>query len=1352
MSLFSSQEPEGFTRRVILNTDSISETVDPTQDFYRMPASIAQQRIWSTRDVHGSAWNVAVRFELRGQLDISAFQKAVQLLMVNHEILRTSFVEEEGTTEQVIQPVAEVAVKAFDLSQLSAASREEELDCISKQHAREPFDLGSLPLLRVGLVKLDSEHHVLLLTLHHAICDGWSVGLVAAELMKFYGGIVEGIRGDQPQPLQYADYAVWHADRRSSEEYLSQEAFWRHYLLEGRSRSPIAKSITDHGLENEIVSTLLPVSVTDAIGAVARKNGTTFFHMVLSAFAIARAAGKPGSSLVIGVPVSGRSSAELESVVGTFVNYLPCRISISAQQEVSDLIQKTATEFTELLGHSEYRFEDMLAWSKDQQTYFDEVFICQRDFVRLVVAGGVELTALPSVSPGALFGITFFLVEREAGWRASCEVDPKRYNVEDARRLVNCFAAILESISRNPNQTIGEISGQFQEGALFPAGGGELQTQTAAVTEAATGKSFVELPASEAQMRYWLLDQSDAGDSTFHLRMRLLLEGELNVECLLRAFDYLVRRHETLRTTFAMEGEGLHQRVHEPFLPYSFEHISSAATGQHDSDVQRLLTTEDTWTFNLETGPLLRVLLIDIGEHEWILSITMAHLIGDGWSCGVLLRDFEATYAAYVAGREPNLSEIGIQYGDFAVHEQSWLQGPEAEIRAAFWRTRLNGKLPTLDLPADVETGQTTKRHGKVASVEFDPSLAAAVRILARRLDTTPFIVYGAIFQALLYRYSGQKDIVFSTPLASRTEESAQAIGPFSVPILLRSQVEQGWSPRQFVEALRDLAMDTFENSLPFDRYAELIALDIRRGRHALNQICFFYQKAFVDASETAGLKVQPLPMTVTGAGFEWQLAVIERTDRVVAEFQYDADLYSAESIEYALKHYQQLMKQCISDTGMPVDSMPLATPAEVRLAKEGKPMLPISRRALGLDMPSLNIENTASEIAADVLPESEQDVRMARVWERVFKRNNLSIHADFFDLGGHSLTLARLQSLIQKEYGVRIGAADIFVAPTISSLAARMASQGHHASSHSRLIPIRATGSQTPLFLISQSMVFRRMAERLGPDQPVFTIQMEDEDVRQIGAKARFEQIAAFYVEIIRQARPHGPYRIGGWCMSGWIAYEIAQQLKNLGETVELLLVVDAWAPGYWRDMIGRRRLFAKGSYYWSRFRLHTRTLSPMSNVERFQFFTERLRLWRAALARQLFSSLSVAGVQVDVKMEEQTTYVDQVVFAASRKYKAKPWTGRTIFFRSSEQPAGRFLADDMGWSDLLQSDVVITTLPGDHRRIFDDPGAGILAEKILEILSPGLSPNSDMQLNSRQTKTVVGYQGSNSCAIVTR
>jgi thioesterase domain-containing protein len=185
---------------------------------------------------------------------------------------------------------------------------------------------------------------------------------------------------------------------------------------------------------------------------------------------------------------------------------------------------------------------------------------------------------------------------------------------------------------------------------------------------------------------------------------------------------------------------------------------------------------------------------------------------------------------------------------------------------------------------------------------------------------------------------------------------------------------------------------------------------------------------------------------------------------------------------------------------------------------------------------------------------------------------------------------------------------------------------------------------------------------------------------------------------------------------------------------------------------MQGATRLLAKTSYYWSRLRLHARTLWSMTHSERFGFLSERFRLCRASLSRRLASSLSTAGLSVSVRLEEQTTLVEQVIFSASRRYRAQPYPGTTLFFRSSEQPTGEFLAEDMGWGKLVGSSVEIATLPGDHRKIFDDPGAQILAEKIAGVFLPDAA-SARVAVRDRGMKSSVGnYSGPSSCAAFTR
>jgi thioesterase domain-containing protein len=499
------------------------------------------------------------------------------------------------------------------------------------------------------------------------------------------------------------------------------------------------------------------------------------------------------------------------------------------------------------------------------------------------------------------------------------------------------------------------------------------------------------------------------------------------------------------------------------------------------------------------------------------------------------------------------------------------------------------------------------------------------------------------------------------------------------------------------------------------------------------------------------GTKFTPLATAVTGAAFEWQLAVIERADNeITAELQYDASRYSSETIRTALRHYERLLSEALFYLDMPVSNISLATSEEITVAAERpSQLLPISKRALGIDMPrqiEAVAENTR-ELAA-VSPRNDEEILMANLWQQAFRRDAaISVHANFFDLGGHSLILARLQGLCHKTLGKRIYAADLFAAPTIALLSARLNGTDATVSAiNRRLIPLQPNGIQPPLFLISQSMVFRRVAECLGSDQPVLTVQLEDEALQ---GTETFEEFARFYVNTIREYRPHGPYRIGGWCAAALVAYEVAQQLRALGETVEMLMLVDAWAPGYWRDMPARRKFFSKANYYWARFQLHRQTLATLSSSERSAFFRERARLFRASITRQMGSISFLRRDSEPLGAEDEMTLVDQVQYAASLKYHAHPWSGKALLFRSAEQPRGKFLPEDMGWGQMLTEKPELTNLPGDHRRIFEDPGAQVIAAAVQTFLSgkpAGAQVSSPAKFHSTHEEVIA----KESCALL--
>lgn len=1307
-----------------------------TETAYEIPASEAQRFVVLHSEQKPSAWNVAVRFRLHGFLEAADLETAINRVVDQHEILRTCFADVGGVIEQRIADSCFVPLAYFDVSAQGPESILAQVDLISVQEARRPFDLHSLPLMRAGLISTAPDEHILLLTMHHAICDGWSVGILAADIMRAYAAVCAGnpFRRDEAA-LQYADYAVTQNDYADTAEYRAHADFWKHEIASLAKQPAVqVQPPSNAGDEASIHSRLLPLDLTHAIEALARREQLTFFEVVLSAFALSRMLTTGRAQATFATPVSGRNSSETEAMVGSFVNYLPVHIAGNPATPLAAFRRSVADTVQQLQAHADYRTEELIADnSVSLAPFFDHVFICQRDFVSTVSGGGVELSAIPSVSPGALHAMTFFLVERADGWRASCEVDGSAHTSADACAVMDTFGQTLQAFIEQPDATVASILGPSH--------------QPAVASHPATTEVF-DLPSSEAQQRYWMLQQVQSDSSTLHLRIRLRIHGVFHAETARRALQLLVDRHETLRTTLIADGDNLFQRVHPIAAEPDFEVNDVSDRELHAAAVAaaEMLHREDTWQFDPERQSWLRALVLVLNPSETILAITLPHTLADGWSCGILLREFYASYDGLSRGVTPAFEALPVQYADAVVHEQQWLDNGAMQKRLDWWTGHLPAALAPASIPADKDN--TAPAESGVAVFTLDPMMVAAVKQFAQDHSVTLFSAYGAALLGLLTRYTHQHSLSLVTPFANRNSETENTIGPFATPVLVHSAIPRDASFQDILNSFQQDAMASFENAISLERCIELTSLHSRLGRHAANQISFFYQNAFVAQTLADEFSATPMPAAATGAAFEWQFAVIDYGSDVRIEFLYDARLWSAASIRLCVEHYQRLLGECIFHPEMPIARIEIATEDERALEYSPERLLPISRRALNLTESA--IDTASAPRVAPVAPRTDLERTLVSVWRQVFRSDTIGIQDDFFDLGGHSLILARIQAQLKRATGHRIVAADIFAAPTIAQLASRIDADGER-QHQSRIFALQPAGSQPPLFLISQSMVFRCMVQWLHPDQPVYTVVMEEEDLRS-APRTTFEEIAAQYVSLIRSACPFGPYRLGGWCVSSWLAYEIAQQLRAAGDQVDLLLLVDGWAPGYWRRLGILRRMAAKSNYYRTRIVRHARALATATFPQRLAFLKQKWTLVQVATSQQLASLFYSAGVKAQVKVEEQLTLVDQLVFAASRHYTPQPYKFPALVFRSMEQPRGRLLPYDLGWGELLECPVDTIQLPGDHQEIFDDPGAQILAQHISDFLhlppadsANPAGPGSSQDVASRGKR----QQQPNSCAL---
>ncbi|HEY6190004.1 MAG TPA: amino acid adenylation domain-containing protein, partial [Pyrinomonadaceae bacterium] len=354
------------------------------------------------------------------------------------------------------------------------------------------------------------------------------------------------------------------------------------------------------------------------------------------------------------------------------------------------------------------------------------------------------------------------------------------------------------------------------------------------------------LPLSFGQQRLWFLDQLEPGNPAYLMPAALRLDGKLKVSTLEQAFSEIVRRHESLRTNFALV-DGQPVQIIAPAQPVtlSITDLSQLATDEREAEARRLAGAEAQRPFDLSAGPLLRVSLLKLAEDEHILLFTMHHIISDGWSIGVLVKEVTTLYEAFSAGQSSSLPELPIQYADFAHWQREWLQGEVLDAQLSYWREQL-ADAPVLQLPTDRPRPAVQSYRGAHHSVRLDAALTDELKRISRQEGVTLFMLLLAAFQTLLSRYSGQEDIVVGSPIANRTRAEVEGlIGFFVNTLVLRTRLEGRPSFREVLGRVREAALGAYAHQdVPFEMLVEELEPERDMSRTPLFQVMFVLQNA----------------------------------------------------------------------------------------------------------------------------------------------------------------------------------------------------------------------------------------------------------------------------------------------------------------------------------------------------------------------------------------------------------------------------------------------------------------------------------------------------------------------------
>ncbi len=487
-------------------------------------------------------------------------------------------------------------------------------------------------------------------------------------------------------------------------------------------------------------------------------------------------------------------------------------------------------------------------------------------------------------------------------------------------------ANVLDGVAPDVLERLAQRLGQMGDGT--PAGRARH-----AIPVLPRAGGALEAPLSFAQQRLWFFDELRPGDPVYNLPLAYRLRGRLDTGALAAALDGLVGRHEALRTAFVRRGDAVVQQV-RPDGRAEVRHLDLSAEPPESlaAAVERAVVAEARRPFRLDgPDPLLRALVVRLGDDDHALALTTPHAVSDGWSVSVLTRELGEAYAARCRGETPELPPLPVQYADVAAWQRQRTAGPTLDRLLAYWRDQLGGDLPVLDLPRDASAGEGEGTAGATRPFSLDAPTTAALRALATGERASLFMGLLAAFAGLLHRYTGQDDLLVGTPIANRTTPEAEGVVGFLVNALVL-RVDVGGAPtfRDLLRRARAVALGAYAHQdLPFERLVEDLQPERTLARSPLFQVWLALQNTPDAALVLDGLAVAPMPVDNGTAKFDLSLHLHVRDGGLAGFAEFRTARFSAEAMDRLLRHFARFVAAAVAAPDAPIADLAVLSPTD---------------------------------------------------------------------------------------------------------------------------------------------------------------------------------------------------------------------------------------------------------------------------------------------------------------------------------------------------------------------------------------------------------------------------------------
>ncbi len=472
-----------------------------------------------------------------------------------------------------------------------------------------------------------------------------------------------------------------------------------------------------------------------------------------------------------------------------------------------------------------------------------------------------------------------------------------------------------------------------------------------------------KLPLSQAQKRLWFLSQLEPENPAFNLALGLQIEGPLKADLLCNAIDAVVQRHESLRTTF-INDQGDPRAVINNHTSIMLNKIDATEMGHDEKASLQIIRQAAARPFDLEKGPLYRWFLVHLKKDFHILVYIVHHIVFDGWSLGIVLKEIAAQYDALQQSKEPLLPELNIQYVDYSAWHEEWLKTRNLTGQMEYWKKQLAGELPIMQLPFDRPRPKIPDYKGSLEFFELSENLSNQLRVLSKQEGSTFFMIFLTAFKILLFRYSGQDDIITGTPVANRNHvEFEKLVGLFINMLVLRSDLSGNPTFKELLARVRKTSLDAFSHqTFPFEQLVDLLKPSRDMSHHPLYQVMFAFHNFSFPPVALKDVKFQNIIIDRGSSQVDLWMYLWEENNIFKGAVEYSTELFDQATISRMTGHYLNLLNAAADDPLQKIDSCPLLN------EKEKKHIL-FERNKTQLEVPETSSFHQLFENQANRLP-----------------------------------------------------------------------------------------------------------------------------------------------------------------------------------------------------------------------------------------------------------------------------------------------------------------------------------------------------------------------------------------------